>query len=115
MGLFGFHKVLEEKEARLRPSASVQGGSSSGKSERKRYSDGEERLKVRARDLDVPDGTEVEISIAGAVVAGARAEDGRIRLDLSSRRQSVPVVADGDVIQLAVSGRPLLEGTFRPD
>lgn len=67
-GLFGFRKVLDE-EARLLPPASARGGSSSGKSERKEYGDGEHRLKVRARDLDVPDGTSVEISIAGTAVA----------------------------------------------
>lgn len=68
MDLFGFRKVVEEKEARFLPPASARGGSSSGKSERKTYGDG-----------------------------------------------SMPVVADGDVIRLGVSGRTLLEGTFRPD
>lgn len=115
MRLFGFRKVVQEKEAHLVPPASARGGSSSGRSERKTYGDGEERLKVRARELGVPDGTPVEISIAEIAVAEIPAEGGRVRLDRSGGDGSVPVVDDGDVIRLSASGRTLLEGTFRPD
>lgn len=115
MGLFGFRKVVEEKAGGLLPPASARGGSSSGKSERKTYGDGEERLKARARGLDVPNGTPVEISIAEIAVAEIPAEGGRVRLDRSGGDGSVPVVADGLVIRLSDSGRTLLEGTFRPD
>jgi len=49
-------RIDEEYEARLAPPAGGPSASAAGKTERKRYRDGEERLKVKARDLDLDDG-----------------------------------------------------------
>ena len=117
MAFFRIRTVLEELEAHLQATGGVPGPA--GKSERKRYAGGEERLKVRARGLPVPDGTPVSIVIAGATIAQVPAERGRIRLDLSSGssgEQPVPAVSAGDVLEIrASSGDSLLRGVYRPE
>ena len=115
MALFRIRTVLEELEARLRPPASAGRSTAVGKSERKRYGDHEERLKVRAHRLPVADGTVVEVVISGTVVAELTAQRGDVRLDFSSKERQVPAVSKGDSVELRVGGQPLLAGSYGPD
>lgn len=106
-----FRRIDEEFEARLRPPARSPSASASGKTERKRYGDGEERLKVRARDLDLEDGIVIGDEVEIEVVA----ENGRIKFDETSSDRPIPEVGTGDRIELVADDIVHLTGEYEPD
>lgn len=109
-----FRKIEEELEARL-SSPDGRPGNARGKSERKTYGDGEERLKVKARDLDLTDGTPVQVVIGSKVVDEAIISKGRLRLDFTDSTRPVREVSPGDPIELRADGVVHLVGIYRPD
>lgn len=113
MAWFRARGVARELEARL---AAPSGGGACGKAERKWYSDGTGRLKVRVRDLDLPDGTEVSLSVNGHVVAVTTVRSGKLDLDTESENAStVPEAAPGETLAIVYGGEILSSGTFRID
>lgn len=113
MRWLGFRRIDRELEARLTPPAS---GQASGKVERKWYRDGGERLKLRARNLDVPDGTEVSVRIDGRPLMALRVERGRAKLDLEAASGgNIPVVRAGEALVVEWDGTVLLHGEFYED
>lgn len=112
-----FRRIEEEFEARLTPPPedSSPSPSASGKTERKRYGDGEERLKVRARDLELADGTPVSIVIGGTAQAEVTVKDGRMKLDVTSAERTIPRVGTGDRIDVLADGVVHLTGEYEPD
>lgn len=110
-----FRRIDEEYETRLRPPDGGPSASASGKTERKKYGDGEERLKVKARDVDLDDGTVVRIVIRDEVVAEVVVEKGRIKFDETSADRRIPRVQTGDRIELVADGVVHLVGDYEPD
>lgn len=107
-------RIVEEYEARLSPPEDRL-SAPKGKSERKRYGDRQERLKVTARNLDLPDGVIAQIVVNDQVQGERPVTGGRIRLDVTSPSHPVPRVSTGDVIQVKAAGEVHLAGTYRPD
>jgi hypothetical protein len=112
MAPFRIRTVLEEFEAQLRSDVNP---AARGKSERKRYGTGQERLTFRANGLDLPDGTPVDLVLRGTVIARCDTRAGRARVTFLSEHGSVPVVAAGDPVALRVGDRTLLRGVFEPE
>jgi hypothetical protein len=105
--------VLEEYEAHLFGAASE--ARAKGKAERKRYGNGEERLKLRASGLTASDGTRVDVRIGADVIGRAAVEGGRVSFELASPGAHVPAVAAGHALTLVIGGRVVLSGEFRPE
>jgi len=106
--------VLEEFEAHLRP-VGTRNDRARGKSERKCYSNGEERLRIIARGLALPGRTMVDVRINGRFWSAEHVTAGRISIDCSSRFYRIPAVAAGDRLELVSSGIVLLEGVFESE
>ena len=113
----GWRKVVAEYEADLFPvPKSERSGGKRGKLERKTYGDGEERLKIRLRKVDVEDGATVRVVIDGDAVCDIKVADGKGRAELSSGEGTqVPSVRVGSVVEIQHQGQPFLRGTFEPD
>jgi len=105
-----FRSVVEELEVHLVGPAGD--GGAKGKAERKRYGNGEERLKVRASGLTAPDGSRADVRIGGDSVAWCEVRGGRVSLALESPVH-VPAVRAGQVLALAIAGTVVLSGTFQ--
>lgn len=117
MSFFSVRKVCEEAEAKLAP---VPGrnevAGAKAKIERKRYGDGSHRLKVRVRDLPLPDGAALTLMIAGKVAAELHVKNGRARLDIESEdSKRVPPAEPGNAVELRVDNAVILSGKFYAD
>jgi hypothetical protein len=113
MGWLGFRRIDRELEARLAPPAT---GNASGKAERKWYRDGGERLKLRVRNLEVPDGAEVTVLIADRPLSALRVHGGRAKLDLEATSGAdIPLVRLGETLVIEWDGKALLHGDFHED
>jgi hypothetical protein len=87
-----------------------------GELERTSYEDGEERLKISFRGLDIPDGAAAEVVIDGAVVAELPVSDGRARQILTTTEgHSVPEAKAGQEVEIRFQGTALLAGVFKRD
>lgn len=117
MVAFGFRRVEAQFEARLTPVAGrPQGAGAEGKIERKRYTGGAERLKLRCRGIGLPDGSRLTLMIAGQAVADLGVNGGRVRLDIDGAAPgAVPEVRAGDFAELCVDGKAIVQGGFRRD
>lgn len=104
--------VVEELEVHLVGPAGA--GGPKGKAERKRYGNGEERLKLRASGLAAPDGAPADVRIDAEVVARSAVHGGRVSLALESPGY-VPAVRAGQVLALVIAGTVVLSGTFRAE
>ena len=106
-------RVQRELEAKLRPSESASGR---GKLERKWYADGSEKLTVRVRGLDLPDGTALQVHLSERAVATLDIANGSgiLRLE-SGNGPPVPVAEDGETVRILLDGAVLLTGILRPD
>lgn len=110
---FNVRSVKRELEARLSP---VDGAGGTGKAERKWYGNGEERLKIKASGLDVPDQTVLTLEIGGRHIATLLSEGGKLRYEVEMPSdEAVPDVEEGDVLRIEHRGAVLLEGRFVPD
>ena len=106
-------KVTSELEAKLKSST---GGSSSGKLERKRYSDGRERLKISLRRLDVPDDSIAVVTADTVEIARLPIRAGSGRSDEESvDSSSVPMLAAGQLIEVRVDSDLVLSGALSID
>ncbi len=87
-----------------------------GELERTTYGDGEEKLEIGFRGVDVPDGQSVGIVIDGKEICQLLVNRGRARHELSNQRGDVvPRVAAGQVVEICYQGKALLRGTFERD
>lgn len=113
MAWFRARRVKQELEARL---ASPSASNACGKAERKWYTDGSERLKVRVHDLEVPDGSQVSVTIADRKVAMQTAHGGRLDLDIESTSgRTVPEARIGEPLAIECCDEILASGKFEHD
>lgn len=110
-------REVSDLEARLRPIAGVTAATrASGKAEREEWDDGSAEFEAHVRDLDLPDGSEIEFVVDGVTLGRVVTTGGRARLEYDSRDgDDVPPVADGQRLLIRHAGTDLLEGAFRPD
>lgn len=110
-------RVLEEFEARLTPASTVgPARDGRGKMEYKRYCNGRQRMKIKCRGLELPDGTKLELRCGDTVIA--LLETRRNRAELDDERDGAaqfPIPAPGDILELCQDGMPLLTGSVYPD
>jgi len=113
MAWFRAQRVKQELEARL---ASSSASNTRGKAERKWYTDGSERLKVRVHDLDVPDGSQVSVTIADRKVATQTVHGGWLDLDIESNPgRAVPDARMGESLAIECGNEILASGEFAHD
>lgn len=110
-------RVLQELEARLEPVAqAVSGAAGSGKLEFKRYGDGRQRMKIKCKGLDLPEGAELQLVSGDADIAVLEARNGRAEIDEErDGSDTAPALAAGDVVTLRHQGVPLLSGRLYLD
>ena len=113
MAWFRAKTVKQELEARL---ASPSTGNARGKAERKWYGDGSERLKLRAYDMDVADGSQVSVTIAGRQVAMQIIHGGQLEFDVESGPGlTVPDARVGEILAIEYGDEILVSGEFQYD
>jgi len=110
-------RVLEELEARLEPvPQAVSGDGAKGKLEFKRYGDGLLRMKVTCKELDLPEGAELQLLSGDTIIAVLEARKGRAEIDEErDGPEAAPALAAGDAVSLCHQGIPLLSGRLYPD
>ncbi len=110
-------RVLEELEARLEPAPqAVSRGASKGKLEFKRYGDGRQRMKIKCKGLDLPEGAELQLISGDAVVAVLEVRKGRAEIDEErDGSDTAPPLAAGEVVTLCHQGVPVLTGQLYRD
>lgn len=108
-----FRSVLQEYEARFVPSPSGACPAARGKAEWKVYGNGTRRGKVSLSNLDVPDGTVLELVIEGQQIARLSVHRGKARFRRETeRREDVPVVDVDQLLQITYAGQVILHGRF---
>lgn len=106
--------VLMELEARLNPVPPNRAGK--GKLEFKRYRDGTQRMKIKCRGLDLPDGAQLELWSGDTLIANLAMKNGRAEVDEERPDDAeAPPLAEGDVVALRHDGVPLLSGEIYRD
>jgi hypothetical protein len=112
--MFGFsiNRVTLELEAKLR---APNGGAGRGKVERKSYADGREKLTMRVRELDLPDGAMTTVYFGDREVTTLEIARGRGQFRLESRDTPVPTANEGETVRFLHDGIEILSGLFRPD
>lgn len=106
--------VLMELETRLEPVAPNRAGK--GKLEFKRYKDGKQRMKIKCRGLDLPDGARLELRSGDTLIANLAMKNGRAEVDEErADAAEAPPLAEGDVVTLRHDGVPLLRGEIYRD
>lgn len=109
-------RVLHELEAKLSPAGPGPAASAKGKLEYKRYGDDRQRMKIKCRGLDLPEGTELELRAGATLVAVLEMRNGRADLDEERPASAdAPPLAKGDRITLCHAGDTLLSGTLYLD
>ena len=110
-------RVLEELEARLEPaSQAVSHGASKGKLEFKRYGGGRQRMKIKCKGLDLPEGADLQLLCGATVIAVLEARKGRAEIDEEhDGAADAPPLAAGDVVTLCHQGLPVLSGQLYVD
>lgn len=105
-------RVLKELEAKLTPDGlSPAIRNASGKLEFKYYGDDRQRLRVRCRGLDLPDGERLELTSDDALIAVLEVEKGRVTLDEErNATAAAPPLAVGNTVALRRNGGSLLSG-----
>jgi len=107
--------IKRELEARLTGKANSLFSKPSGKIERKSYGDGGERLKVKVRNLRVPDQM-VVVKAAGQKIAEMPLSQGKACLDMeSTEANALPALEVGQAIEIEVGGAVVLSGTLYVD
>ncbi len=110
-------RIIEDYEAKLTPADVTRvGRQAKGKAEWEAYSNGEEEFSLRLRNIELEDGTMLDVYLSGRHI-------GRITIDRShgemkiesGNGRAVPRAQDADKILVALQGSELLVGIFEPD
>lgn len=107
--------VREELEVKLRPTVAGTplAASARGKGEWKVYGDSSRQCKLSVTNLNLPDGTELQVELSGRLVADMIVDRGTARFRRESERgEIVPSVQANEVLQILLHGKAILEGSF---
>ncbi len=106
--------VLKEFEAHLKPAKP--GVKINGKSEWKQYADGTYRFKISIRNIDLADGSRVDVLIDGTRAMQLTVQDNKARANLESPTQvEIPKVQASQVLRVAYENRVLAEGKYEAE
>lgn len=110
-------RIVEDYEAKLVPSGATHIGSrAKGKAEWEAYGDGGEQLSIRIRNIELAEGTIVDVLLSGGQIGQITVVGNLGELRITSENAgAVPPVRDGDTITVALQGSELLTGVFVPD
>lgn len=110
-------RIVEDYEAKLVPAHPPRGGDGArGKAEWERYGNDDEELSVRVRNIELPDGTSLDVFLSGGSVGHITLRGGRGSLKIESRKgEGVPRVVEGSTLTVSLESAKVLEGTFVPD
>ena len=87
-----------------------------GKAEWEKFANGDEEFEVRVRNVDLPDGTTLDVLLSGGLIGRIELDGNYGELILESRKGvGVPRVHEGYKIAVTHLGTPLLEGAFVVD
>jgi hypothetical protein len=107
-----FRSVLEEFEVKLQ-ALTAEASAARGKGEWKVYEDGSRQCKVSLTDLELPDGTGLQLTVNGRIIADVTVGRGSVRFRRETEKgESVPHVRANEVLQILLDGRAILEGSF---
>ncbi len=107
--------VVEEYEVMLRPPTAEAPGvdPARGKGEWKVYADGSRQCKVSIHNLKLPEGTQLQLTVNGHVIAALIVERGNARFRRETEKgELVPYVRASEVLQVLLDGTAILEGSF---
>ena len=108
--------VTLELEARLKGGGGGLFSKPAGKVERKSYQDGGERLKVSARNIDAPEGSEATVLANGSEILRLALTSGVVRYDEERPAASaLPALEAGQLIEVVVDGTVVLSGKLAVD
>ena len=108
--------ILRELETHLFPAAAGPSPKASGKIERKTYGDGTERLKVKVRKLDVPDGRTATVTAGNVVLCEMEVTRGRGEFDREEPAGgALPKLAAGQLVEVRVGEDVHLRGELCVD
>ena len=105
-------RIVEDYEAKLVPTDSARAGAKArGKAEWERYSNDEEELSVSVRNLDLPDGTELDAYLNGGFVGRLVLRGGYAKVKLESKKgDGVPRAGEGSTMTVSLNGTEILRG-----
>lgn len=114
-----FRSVVEELEAKLRPvkpHAAAWAPRGLGKAEWKQYGDGSRLGSLVLTGLDLPDGSELELTSAGRPIDRLVVQQGGVRYRRESALgESVPLVERNQLMQVLYQGQVILSGLVYRD
>jgi hypothetical protein len=107
-----FRSVLEEFEVKFQP-LTAEASAARGKGEWKAYGDGSRQCKVSINNLKLPEGTQLQLTVNGRVIAMLTVERGSVRFRRETEKgELVPHVRANEVLQILLDGKVILEGSF---
>jgi len=94
--------------------AAIAGKTPEGSAEfRTDSSKGRTELKVEVENVNLPDGTKLDVSVAGTVIGQITLKLGEGELELNSQDgEPVPAVVKGNTVTVANAGATVLAGAF---
>jgi hypothetical protein len=107
--------VLEEFEVKLQPLPMDNSAASSarGKGEWKTYEGGSRQCKLSISNLNLPEGTELQLTVNGRIIGEMTVERDSARFRRETERgEFVPHVQADQMLQIVWDGKAILEGTF---
>lgn len=106
--------VLTEFEAHLE--ATEAGGNITGKSEWKQYGDGTFRFKIFVRNIELPDGSQIDVLLDDVRVMQLTVQDNQTKADLESPIQlGIPKVQAGQVLRVKFGEIIWAEGIYQAE
>jgi hypothetical protein len=104
--------VHEELEVKLESTTNLSKGAQ-GKGEWKVYSDGSRLCKVSISNLNLPDGSKLELVVEDRHIAHLEVHQGLVRFRRETEEgESVPRVEAKENLQVLFAGQAILEGRF---
>ncbi len=110
-------RIVEDYEAKLKPVDPARFGEKArGKAEWERYGNDEEELSVSIRNVNLPDGSELDAYLNSGFVGRIALRGGYGKLEIGNNSgQAAPRAGVGSTMTVSFNGAELLKGTFVKD